>query len=376
MSASEDDDETSSVRTDMSLPPLPLHEGGNQLGAPRGHLPQVRSVPVLRSSGGLSSPDMGRPDSEFPISIPLPSSITEEEAVSDSSENDGVEQNCPCTSHSGKLLLDCVYPLSVDQMFILLFTESPWYHQFAATVKKTGFLATQWLMDDDDMAVKTRTVTFTMALNHAMAPKATTVTEKQMCRQHGKAGHVYVVHGESQNSGVPYSENFNVLVTHCITRVAANECRLKVHGGIIYKKNIWGLVKGFIEKGTYSGLEDHFTALDTTLKAECAKLGLPPDPTKATAASDSSPAPSITITKKTLKKKIPRSGSSSDENEKMLDALSSLPRAPTVVPPGVASKSSSLSRRERMNAEAANILAGPHAKASQLEFYAKAILAM
>uniref|UniRef100_A0A914VS12 VASt domain-containing protein n=1 Tax=Plectus sambesii TaxID=2011161 RepID=A0A914VS12_9BILA len=386
LSVSDDDDEISSVRTDMSLPPL--RDNNNHLDSPRGHIPQVRSVPVLRSSGGLSSsPDMGRPDSEFPIAIPLPSSITEEEVASDSSENDGVELNCPCTSHSGKQLLDSVYPLSVDQMFILLFTESPWYHQFAATVKKTaqarlfagisGFSATTWRMDDDDMALKMRTVSYTMALNHAMAPKTTTATEKQTCHQYGKAGQIYVVHAETQNTGVPYADNFFVLVTYCITRVSANECRLKVHGGIVYKKSIWGIVKGFIEKGTYSGLEEHYTALDATLKAECAKLGLPAERAKAAAAaSDSSPAPSMTVMKKTLKKKMPRSRSSSDENDKMLDALSSLPRAPTAIPPGVSSKSSSLSRRERMNAEAASILAAPHAKNARLEFYAKAILAV
>jgi hypothetical protein len=69
------------------------------------------------------------------------------------------------------------------------------------------------------------------------------------------------------------------------------------------------LISGFIEKGTYSGLEEHYTALDATLKRECAKLGLPADraAAKAAAASDSSPAPSMTLMKKTLKKKMPRS---------------------------------------------------------------------
>ncbi len=66
-------------------------------------------------------------------------------------------------------------------------------------------------------------------------------------------------------------------------------------------------ISGFIEKGTYSGLEEHYTALDATLKRECAKLGLPADRVKAAAASDSSPAPSMTLMKKTLKKKMPRS---------------------------------------------------------------------
>lgn len=62
-----------------------------------------------------------------------------------------------------------------------------------------------------------------------------------------------------------------------------NSCRVRVHGGIDYRKSIWGVVKGtvawqnslaegcylgFIEKGTQQGLEEHYIALEKSLSEE------------------------------------------------------------------------------------------------------------
>lgn len=38
--------------------------------------------------------------------------------------------SCTCEVHEGKEYLNQVYPLSVDQMFILLFTDSPFFRDF------------------------------------------------------------------------------------------------------------------------------------------------------------------------------------------------------------------------------------------------------
>lgn len=41
-----------------------------------------------------------------------------------------------------------------------------------------------------------------------------------------------------------------------------------VHAQIKYKKSVWGVVKGFIEKNTWAGLEDFYTALLRALQSE------------------------------------------------------------------------------------------------------------
>ncbi|VDL78655.1 unnamed protein product [Nippostrongylus brasiliensis] len=208
-----------------------------------------------------STPDMtaagSRPIDEFP-------------SIAEASSQSSLEQedvNCPCDSHQGKLLLDNVYPLSVDEIYELLFTDNPWFKKFNEVLKNSGYVASAWTTDKD--GVRSRTCTYTMALNHAMAPKSCVVTEKQVISHFGRNGDGFVVNKETQNSGVPYANDFTIQCTYCVSKVSDNEARLKVHGGIIYKRNIWSVVRGYIEKSTYQGLDDHYTALEEVLREEC-----------------------------------------------------------------------------------------------------------
>lgn len=51
-----------------------------------------------------------------------------------------------------------------------------------------------------------------------------------------------------------------------------------VHAAIQYKKSVWGVVKGFIEKNTWNGLEDFYTALVRALQTE---YNIPPAKAKS-----------------------------------------------------------------------------------------------
>lgn len=51
-----------------------------------------------------------------------------------------------------------------------------------------------------------------------------------------------------------------------------------VHTQIQYKKSVWGVVKGFIEKNTWNGLEDFYTALVRALQTE---YNIPPAKAKS-----------------------------------------------------------------------------------------------
>ncbi|KAK5980283.1 VASt domain-containing protein [Trichostrongylus colubriformis] len=116
-----------------------------------------------------------------------------------------------------------------------------------------------------------------MALNHAMAPKSCVVTEKQIISRFGRDGDGFIVNKETQNSGVPYANDFTIQCIYCVSKISDHEARIKVHGGIVYKKNIWSVVRGYIEKSTYQGLDDHYSALEKMLRDECQRKAMRPE---------------------------------------------------------------------------------------------------
>ncbi|CAJ0962800.1 unnamed protein product, partial [Mesorhabditis belari] len=217
------------------------------------------SAPTLSPLSVPPTP-LSPPDSEFP-------SISEIHELAEPSE-------CPCESHFGRILLDRCFDLPVDEMYTILFTDTPWFHRFNEQIKNSihsrvprgisDYAASDWTMDRE--GGRQRTVTYTVALNHAMAPKSCTVTETQVCSHLSADG--FVVRKESHNSGVPYADSFAVLVTYCVTRVTSTSSRVRVHGGIDYRKSIWSMMKTFIEKNTNQGLDEHYAALHDSLRDE------------------------------------------------------------------------------------------------------------
>lgn len=51
-----------------------------------------------------------------------------------------VEFKCPCTSHEGKEMLNAIFPLSVDQVFYLIFNGSKFYYDLLESRKTYGNL--------------------------------------------------------------------------------------------------------------------------------------------------------------------------------------------------------------------------------------------
>lgn len=87
------------------------------------------------------------------------------------------------------------------------------------------------------------------------------------------------------NAGIPYADSFMVILHYCLMRwvlffVSHNFClktsfrtvddhtMLSVHANIKYKKSIWGMVKGFIEKNTWNGLDEFYSSLLRSLQSE------------------------------------------------------------------------------------------------------------
>ncbi|KAK6106927.1 hypothetical protein QQG55_26185 [Brugia pahangi] len=239
---------------------------------------------VISSTLSSSSPEksitmIGVPDSEFSTDNATSNSTDKCHKDSNIDNTDNIEAKvlCQCQSHLGRIFLDEVYPLTTEQLFTILFSPIPWYQHFDEIVNKTahgktlnivtGYMATSWVTENP--TVTTRTVTYNMALNNALGPKSTSVTEKQTCHSFHDTDKGFSIMKEIQNAGIPYADNFAIQCTYCIIRAGNMHSRLLIHGTIIQKKNIWGIVKGIIEKSTYSGLGTHYTVLKETLKLLC-----------------------------------------------------------------------------------------------------------
>ncbi|CAH1114376.1 unnamed protein product [Psylliodes chrysocephalus] len=173
---------------------------------------------------------------------------------------------CIC-HHVGRKVLDEIFPIHVDQLFTLLFTSSKFYLDFQAARKTTDLTQTPWTHNPIDNS-KSRVVNLTVSLLATMGPKSAQCTESQTMNPCSKAGQLYSIDVESLNAGVPYADSFYVCVHYCLQKVSETHSSLLMFVQVKYKKSVWGLVKGMIERNCYAGLEDYAAHLTRALRAE------------------------------------------------------------------------------------------------------------
>ncbi|XP_064541828.1 protein Aster-A isoform X2 [Drosophila montana] len=191
--------------------------------------------------------------------------------VSDSSDSE--ENNVPfvpsteCTStHEGRQIVHTILPIRVDTLFNFLFSKSKFLTDFHEQRKSTDLSMGEWHKNDEGQNV--RIVNVTVQLAASVGPKTSKVTEYQTMRECSKPGELYSIDVNSVNAGIPYADSFSVLIHFCLARTVDDHTMLSVHAQIKYKKSIWGVVKGFIEKNTWAGLEDFFGAQLHALQSE------------------------------------------------------------------------------------------------------------
>lgn len=180
--------------------------------------------------------------------------------------------------HEGRQLVHTILPINVDNLFNLLFSKSKFFTEFHNSRRTTDLELGDWIINDETNGLKKRRVTLTVAINQAIGPKCSHVTETQNMRQCSREGSLYSIDIESVNAGIPYADSFSVFLHYCLSRTMDDHTVLSVHAQIKYKKSVWGVVKGFIEKNTWVGLEDFFNGL---LKALQSEYCIPPAKTKA-----------------------------------------------------------------------------------------------
>ena len=85
-------------------------------------------------------------------------------------------------------------------------------------------------------------------------------------------GKIYVIDVEAHQAGIPYADSFFIFNHFCLVRMSDSESRLSVYSQIKYKKSVWGLVKTFIEKNTWAGMEDFYQSMSKSLLVEAEAL--------------------------------------------------------------------------------------------------------
>jgi len=170
-------------------------------------------------------------------------------------------------SKDAREVLNKNFKINIDDLFTLLFTNSKFFYDFQAERKTFDIVQCPW-QQADKSEEKFRKVSFTLNLNHAMGPKTSRATEVQTMRANSVPGHIYSVDVETINADIPYGDTFYVESHYCIVKATEEESRLTVLCNIKYRKTPWALVKSFIEKNVWAGIEDHYTALCAALVRE------------------------------------------------------------------------------------------------------------
>ncbi|XP_072885880.1 protein Aster-B-like isoform X1 [Hemitrygon akajei] len=164
---------------------------------------------------------------------------------------------------NGRQYINEVFHVNVDKLYDLLFTDSQFLRDFFEQRRFTDMVSHPWKKEINGN--QTRVILYTIALSNPLAPKTATVTETQTLYKASQESECYVIDAEVITHDVPYHDYFYTINRYSLTRVAKNKSRLRISTELKYRKQPWGLVKSFIEKNFWSGLDDYFRHLDIEL---------------------------------------------------------------------------------------------------------------
>ncbi|XP_041030360.1 protein Aster-B isoform X1 [Carcharodon carcharias] len=164
---------------------------------------------------------------------------------------------------NGRQYINEVFHVNVDKLYDLLFTDSQFLRDFFEQRRFTDMVRHPWKKEVNGN--QTRVILYTIALSNPLAPKTATVTETQTLYKASQESECYVIDAEVITHDVPYHDYFYTINRYSLTRVAKNKSRLRISTELKYRKQPWGLVKSFIEKNFWSGLDDYFRHLDIEL---------------------------------------------------------------------------------------------------------------
>ncbi|CAK6974366.1 protein Aster-B isoform X1 [Scomber scombrus] len=205
------------------------------------------------TGGPVPSPSLDFNDNED-----IPTELSDSSETHDEGEVQAFHEDL-----NGRQHINEIYKFSVDKLYDILFTESPFMSDFMEQRRFSDVVYHPW--KKEDAGNQTREILYTISLSNPLAPKTATVTETQTLYKASHESECYIIDAEVVTHDVPYHDYFYTLNRYMLTRVAKNKCRLRVSTELRFRKQPWGLVKGFIEKNFWSGLEENFRHLELEL---------------------------------------------------------------------------------------------------------------
>uniref|UniRef100_A0A4W5P5C4 GRAM domain containing 1B n=1 Tax=Hucho hucho TaxID=62062 RepID=A0A4W5P5C4_9TELE len=226
---------------------------------PDGELLTLQLPGLDNRSSGHSSPAPS-PSLDFNDNEDLPTELSDSSETHDEGEVQAFHEDL-----NGKQYMNEVYEFSVDKMYDILFTESTFMRDFLEQRRFSDIVYHPWKKEKDEAGNQTREIMYTVSLTNPLAPKTATVTETQTLYKASQESECYIIDAEVIAHDVPYHDYFYTLNRYVLTRVAKKKCRLRISTELRYKKQPWGLVKGFIERNFWSGLDEYFRHLELEL---------------------------------------------------------------------------------------------------------------
>lgn len=174
--------------------------------------------------------------------------------------------------HDGRKLLQERLMVEVDVLFKLLFAPSQFLQSFHDRRHTTDLRMGHWAKNSS--GENERTVTMTVALAANIGPKSAKVTETQKLRDCCVPGELYSIDVRSVNAEIPYADTFEVHLHYCLkaARSEGDQTDVLIFAQIKFVKSVWAVVKAFIEKNAYAGLDEFAQSLYSSLLNEIKKL--------------------------------------------------------------------------------------------------------
>ncbi|KAM3615683.1 uncharacterized protein V6R79_006238 [Siganus canaliculatus] len=222
---------------------------------------ELLTVPlVVEEKNDTSGPGgpVPSPSLDFNDNEDIPTELSDSSETHDEGEVQAFHEDL-----NGRQHINEVFKFSVDKLYDILFTESQFMSDFMEQRRITDVVYHPW--KKEDAGNQTREIMYTISLSNPLAPKTSTASETQTLYKVSQESECYIIDAEVVTHDVPYHDYFYTLNHYMLTRVAKNKCRLRVSTELRYRKQPWGLVKGFIERNFWSGIEENFRHLEMAL---------------------------------------------------------------------------------------------------------------
>nr|XP_026693590.1 GRAM domain-containing protein 1C isoform X1 [Ciona intestinalis] len=165
------------------------------------------------------------------------------------------------------------YECSAAELFNIIYGDTcPFWKLYLEKRQTFDITITKWKDGEaENQGYKVRSLNYNLTLNNPLGPKSSNVDEVQVCYKHEPCRY-YTVDCTAHTHGVPYSDYFSTVMRYQIRKLGKSTCELRVSAQLVFNKTPWGLVKNFIEKNCYSGIEENFQMLEPELDSYVLQL--------------------------------------------------------------------------------------------------------